>query len=100
MYSALTNKPISFWRKCFSRYARTSRFLSAEERTSYIDKWFESIVKEESFYEEHAAAKPRRYFYNIDLQGRLFLGKFVRFYQRTLDGYYLIAHLFQYTHFF
>jgi hypothetical protein len=51
----------------------TRRCLSHQEEL-YIDKWFESIVKEESFYEEHADSNPRRYFYNVDLQGRLFLG--------------------------
>ena len=40
-----------------------------------IEYWrFGSIVKPESFYEEHAESSPRRYFYNVDLQGRLFLG--------------------------
>ena len=36
--------------------------------------WFQSIVKQQSFYDEHANGAPiRRYFYNIDLQGRLFV---------------------------
>ena len=40
-----------------------------------VEYWrFGSIVKPESFYEEHAESSPRRYFYNVDLQGRLFLG--------------------------
>ena len=34
---------------------------------------FKSIVKPESFYESHSESDPRRYFYNVDLQGRLFL---------------------------
>jgi hypothetical protein len=48
---------------------------------AYIDRWFESIKKPQAFYDAAAGTnndpksnKPiRRYFYNIDLQGRLFL---------------------------
>ena len=36
---------------------------------------FEGIVKNDSFYEQAANGKTRRYFYNVDLNGRLFLGK-------------------------
>ena len=39
----------------------------------YIDDWYKQIVKPRQFYERHSNRKPRRYFYNIDLQGRLFL---------------------------
>lgn len=45
-------------------------FASLEER-QYIDQWLRSVTKPAEFYEEHAAH--RRYFYNIDLEGRLFL---------------------------
>jgi len=34
---------------------------------------FSTIVKSDTFYESHAESNPRRYFYNVDLQGRLFL---------------------------
>ena len=37
---------------------------------------FESIAKSSDFYDKHATgSKIRRYFYNVDLQGRLFLGE-------------------------
>lgn len=39
----------------------------------YIDDWYETITKPIEFYENFANGTPRRYFYNIDLQGRLFL---------------------------
>lgn len=39
----------------------------------YIDDWYETIKKPIEFYEKFANGTPRRYFYNIDLQGRLFL---------------------------
>lgn len=49
-------------------------YSSRKRNLRYIDKWFESIVKPQSFYEEHANSKVRRrYFYNVDLNGRLFL---------------------------
>jgi hypothetical protein len=56
-----------------------SRHFSGQKETkqpSYIDQWFGLIVKPQSFYDEYANAPTnhRRYFYNIDLQGRLFLG--------------------------
>jgi Domain of unknown function (DUF4505) len=41
--------------------------------TLYIDEWFGKIKKPASFYEALSNEKIRRYFYNIDLQGRLFL---------------------------
>ena len=34
---------------------------------------FSTIAKSDTFYETHAESNPRRYFYNVDLQGRLFL---------------------------
>lgn len=43
---------------------------------TYIDHWFDSIRKPQSFYDDQLEAdegKIRRYFYNIDMQGRLFL---------------------------
>lgn len=58
-------------------FNRQRRLLTGKrqvpEKASYIDEWFSAIVKPESFYEGHADANPRRYFYNVDLQGRLFL---------------------------
>lgn len=49
------------------------RFFSNEQ--NYIDKWFNQIIKDESFYEKFVVSSSKRkcYFYNIDLQGRLFL---------------------------
>ena len=47
------------------------RFYSA--RAVYIDDWYENIAKPKEFYERFSNGTPRRYFYNIDLQGRLFL---------------------------
>ena len=43
----------------------------------YIDEWFTSIVKPADFYLNQAAIgkKDKLYFYNIDLNGRVFLGK-------------------------
>lgn len=54
------------------RYQRRPSSGRAGEQT-YIDQWFCSIVKPDDFYENHSASSPRRYFYNVDLQGRLFL---------------------------
>lgn len=57
-----------------TRFQRHSRpFSSSSGTTEYIDHWFRSIQKPASFYEDAAYGKPRRYFYNIDFQGRLFL---------------------------
>lgn len=40
----------------------------------YIDHWFDSIRKPQEFYDRWGEGERiRRYFYNIDLQGRLFL---------------------------
>jgi hypothetical protein len=50
--------------------------LSDQLANGYVDRWFASIVKPKEFYEKHAGKdsdKIRCYFYNIDLQGRLFL---------------------------
>jgi hypothetical protein len=47
------------------------RFYSA--KAVYIDDWYKQIMKSKQFYDKFANGKPRRYFYNIDLQGRLFL---------------------------
>ena len=41
------------------------------EEQQYIDQWLRNVTKPEQFYVEHAMN--RRYFYNIDLQGRLYL---------------------------
>lgn len=50
----------------------TTRFFSSET-TEYIEKWHASVVKSKSFYEHHSTDKPKKYFYSIDLQGRVFL---------------------------
>lgn len=50
--------------------------LSDRLANGYVDRWFASIVKPKEFYEKHAGKdsdKQRCYFYNVDLQGRLFL---------------------------
>jgi hypothetical protein len=59
-------------RRCFSG--------STDGSPAYIDRWFESIKKSQEFYDKCSGDtadgrknKSRRYFYNIDLQGRLFL---------------------------
>lgn len=54
----------------------TYRLFSSRNGTnSYIDEWQASIVKPLEFYEANAAhPKRKNYFYNIDLQGRVFLG--------------------------
>lgn len=46
------------------------RLISTNE---YIEKWQAATVKPNAFYEEHATDKPKKYFYSIDLQGRVFL---------------------------
>jgi hypothetical protein len=54
------------------------------QQSRYMDEWFASIVKPKSFYELHSSTDTLRqgnktdnsircYFYNVDLQGRLFL---------------------------
>jgi hypothetical protein len=59
------------------RYLRRSRRLISRQMLSrsqeYIDSWQESTVKPKDFYEYHAKDKPKKYFYAIDLQGRVFL---------------------------
>ena len=47
---------------------------SGEEAEGRIDNWFQKIRKCPAFYAEHANSEIHRcFFYNIDLQGRLFL---------------------------
>mmetsp|Transcript_29808 Transcript_29808/g.62205 ORF Transcript_29808/g.62205 Transcript_29808/m.62205 type:complete len:244 (+) Transcript_29808:106-837(+) len=57
--------------------AKTTRRLYSTTTTTttvYIDDWYNKIKKSKQFYEEFSSRKTRRYyFYNIDLQGRLFL---------------------------
>ena len=48
------------------------RFFSNSNK-DYIEKWQAATVKPNSFYEHHATDKPKKYFYQIDLQGRVFL---------------------------
>lgn len=54
---------------------RHRSFSTNQKNLNYIDKWFESIVKPQTFYDEHgnSPSSVRRYFYNVDLNGRLFL---------------------------
>jgi len=59
------------------RQKRGFAMRAVSKEMNYIDKWFKSIVKPKCFYEKHAGGAVRRYFYNIDLQGRLFLGMYV-----------------------
>jgi hypothetical protein len=54
-------------------YSRTLSTTTTARSIPYIDVWFESIRKPPSFYETLSNEKIRKYFYNIDLQGRLFL---------------------------
>lgn len=46
---------------------------------SYIEEWQASIIKPAEFYESNSAPglKRKNYFYNIDLQGRVFLGMLI-----------------------
>ncbi|KAG7364992.1 protein of unknown function DUF4505 containing protein [Nitzschia inconspicua] len=71
----------------FARSSRTSfstgdslicddAYLKTATTSTYIDHWFDSIRKPQSFYEQWGDKddeKIRRYFCNIDFQGRLFL---------------------------
>jgi hypothetical protein len=45
------------------------------QQTTYIDEWFSSTRKPQKFYDNLAASdvKNKKYFYSIDLQGRVFL---------------------------
>lgn len=47
----------------------SSATLQSEEQ--YLEHWQRGLIQSEEFYEQEAEA--RRYFYHIDLQGRLFL---------------------------
>lgn len=50
----------------------SSRFFSNKNK-GYIEQWQASIVKPNLFYEHHGVGKLKKYFYHIDLQGRVFL---------------------------
>lgn len=77
-----TLKP-TCWDRCLISLAKGKRIRPysttrpSPNDSKHIDKWFQSIVKPVEFYELHAEGNVRRYFYNIDLQGRLFLGTFM-----------------------
>ena len=58
-----------------TRVPASPRRYQSNER--HIEKWFTTVLKSKEFYARHAEARPRRYFYNVDLQGRLFLGRSV-----------------------
>lgn len=63
-------------RRCYSTSISSLTSTSsstAAAPTTYIDHWFDSIQKASTFYDEASNSQPRRYFYNVDLQGRLFL---------------------------
>jgi hypothetical protein len=51
--------------------------LFSNATQSYIEEWQASIVKPLTFYEAHCApgVRKKKYFYSIDLQGRVFLGE-------------------------
>jgi Domain of unknown function (DUF4505) len=55
------------------RFSSSTSSTTTSTTTTYIDHWFNSIRKPSTFYDEAANGQPRRYFYNVDLQGRLFL---------------------------
>eukprot|EP00934_Nitzschia_sp_Nitz4_P001088 Nitzschia sp. Nitz4//scaffold401_size10831//1277//2211//NITZ4_009056-RA/size10831-snap-gene-0.21-mRNA-1//1//CDS//3329551063//1088//frame0 len=68
--------PLKTQKRCISssRICLFSDSFSTEDTSGrHIDKWFRTIVKTPEFYERHAESDIRRYFYNVDLQGRLFL---------------------------
>jgi hypothetical protein len=66
-------------KKTTNFFSSTAAFSSKNSKNTtssatYIDNWFDSIRKPQEFYDHWASGeKIRRYFYNIDLQGRLFL---------------------------
>jgi hypothetical protein len=66
-------------------YCRKRGRLHPSTVINYIDEWQRSILKSPEFYEENAAPglKRKNYFYNIDLQGRIFLGTGSKIYQVT-----------------
>jgi hypothetical protein len=57
-----------------STVALSFQHRGSTSSATYIDQWFESIRKPKEFYDHWASGeKIRRYLYNVDLQGRLFL---------------------------
>lgn len=52
---------------------RFRRLTTKFNVSSFHSSRFASIVKPQSFYDSHANSDTRCYFYNVDLQGRLFL---------------------------
>ena len=72
-------RAISFIWRCHRNFGHCSNrnfsssdpSLDGNENEQYIEQWLEQIIKPNEFYERHA--QHRSYFYNIDLQGRLFL---------------------------
>jgi hypothetical protein len=67
--------------QCLHVLSKKRSFASINR--NYIDEWQRSILKSPEFYEENAAPglKRKNYFYNIDLQGRIFLGTGSKIYQ-------------------
>eukprot|EP00978_Attheya_sp_CCMP212_P037492 scaffold177261_cov53-Attheya_sp.AAC.2 len=60
------------------RYGMLGRHrLFSKGAHSYIEEWQASIVKPVTFYEAHCApgVRNKKYFYSVDLQGRVFLGE-------------------------
>ena len=69
-------------------FSRAFASTSQKRVTNYIDDWQASIVRPAEFYEANSAPglKRKNYFYNIDLQGRVFLGKL-----RTMHLLFLLS---------
>mmetsp|Transcript_5319 Transcript_5319/g.9230 ORF Transcript_5319/g.9230 Transcript_5319/m.9230 type:complete len:273 (-) Transcript_5319:84-902(-) len=59
--------------RCSGRSRRPCSHHRCFSSEKYIEQWQQQTVKPASFYEEHANGQPRKYFYSIDLQGRIFL---------------------------
>mmetsp|Transcript_11964 Transcript_11964/g.21738 ORF Transcript_11964/g.21738 Transcript_11964/m.21738 type:complete len:112 (-) Transcript_11964:870-1205(-) len=60
------------------RYGMLDRHrLFSKGAQNYIEEWQASIVKPATFYEVHCApgVRNKKYFYSVDLQGRVFLGE-------------------------
>jgi len=54
-----------------ANYQRKQFSAIPPKGSGYVDKWFRKVMKSKTFYERHALE--HRYFYNIDLEGRLYL---------------------------
>jgi len=54
-----------------AKYLRKQFSAIPPTGSGYVDNWFREVIKSKTFYERHALE--HRYFYNIDLEGRLYL---------------------------